>query len=72
MECMKVVRDGIEAEQHGEEGDSGSGSDVEVVNKPLIILLSQAHEKMRKLMVFCESCIDFRHNQAHREHWVEQ
>ena len=23
-------------------------------------------------MVFFESCIDFRQNQAHREHWVEQ
>ena len=48
-------------------------SDVDVVNKSVVISLNQAREKMRELMALFESRIDFRRqNQAHREHWVEQ
>ena len=69
---VKAVFDEIEAEQCVEEEDSGSDSDVEVVKEPPVISLNQAHEKMRELIVFVESRIDFRQNQAHREYWVEQ
>ena len=48
---VKAVLDEIEAEQRVEE-DSESDSDIEVVNEPPVILLNQACEKMRELMVF--------------------
>ena len=51
-----------------EEENSECDSDVEVVNKLAVILLNQAREKMRELMVLLESRIDFRQNQAHKEH----
>ena len=69
---VKAVFDKIEAGQHVEEENSECDSDVEVVNKLAVISLNQAREKMRELMVLFESCIDYRQNQAHREHWVEQ
>ena len=53
---MKEVFDEIEAAQCVEE-NSECDSDVEVVNKP-VILLSQAREKMRELMGSFESRID--------------
>ena len=48
---VKAVLDEIDAEQRVEE-DSESDSDIEVVNEPPVILLNQACEKMRELMVF--------------------
>ena len=53
---MKAVFDEIEAEQQVE--NSVCDSDVEVVNKPAVISLNQAREKMRELMVLYESHID--------------
>ena len=49
---VKAVLDEIEAEQHVEEEDSESDSDLEVVNEPPVISLNQAREKMRELVVF--------------------
>ena len=42
------------------------------MNKPAVISLNQAREKMREPMVLFESLIASRQNQAHREHWVDQ
>ena len=61
---VKAVFDEIETEQCVEEEDAESDSDVVVVNKPAVILLNQACEKMRELMVLFESHIDIRQNQA--------
>ena len=55
---VKMVFDKIEAEQRVEEENSECDSDVEVVNKPPVISLNQAREKMRELMVLFESRID--------------
>ena len=65
---VKAVFDEIETERCVEEEDAECDSDVEVVNKPAVISLNQACEKMRELMVLFESRIDFRQNQAHNEH----
>ena len=68
---MKAVFDEIDAEQRVEEENSECDSDVDVVNKSVVISLNQAREKMRELMALFESRIDFRRqNQAHKEHWV--
>ena len=66
---VNAVFDGIEAEQHVEEEDTESDTDVDEVNEPPLISLNQAREKMRELMMFFESRVDISQN---REHWVEQ
>ena len=58
--------------QHVEEEGSECNSDLEVVNKPTVISLNLAREKIRDLIMLFEFHIDFRQNQAHRVHWVEQ
>ena len=63
---VNAVFDGIDAEQHVEEEDTESDTDVDEVNELPVISLNQAREKMRELMMFFESRVDI------REHWVEQ
>ena len=64
-----VVNAVFDGEQHVEEEDTESDTDVDEVNEPPVISLNQAREKMRELMMFFESRVDFSQN---REHWIEQ